>query len=96
MSIIVNSESYALTAGHDVIVSGAGNPLTVHIPTGTTATIYTTCSSRAQIDAGTADWIAWGNGSKAGPFMDVLLYPIGALKISSAAGGTVNIARTRL
>jgi hypothetical protein len=86
------SEVWTLAAGVDRIAAGQNNgSITAQIKTGTTATLMVTCSPAADIDAGTADWVAWFNGS--GPMKQTMTDHVTAIKLSSVAGGTVFLVR---
>lgn len=89
-----HSEKITLVAATAKVVTGAGTPVTVHIPTGTSLNVYTTCAANAEIIANTADWVVWPNGVTAGPFMDTLLRKVTAIKFLSVAGGTVYLVRS--
>jgi hypothetical protein len=88
-------EEVTIEAGKPFIVNAEHTPISVQIKTGTTAKVSTTCSTPEEVAAGMADWVEWTNGDKAGPFADVIRWPAVALKIESAAGGTVYLARSR-
>lgn len=87
------SEKLPLVANVPRIVAGQENPVTVQIPTGTTASVATTCCTPAEVDAGTADWVDWPAGTKTGPYIDSLIGKVTAIKLSSAAGGNVYLVR---
>lgn len=88
-------EEYTLAAGVPQVIEAEHTPISVQVKTGTTADVYTTCSTPEEVAAGTADWVEWTNGPKAGPFTDVVRWPCTALKLVSVAGGTVYLARSR-
>lgn len=90
-----SSAKITLVATVPFYVGGDPLPMSIHIPNGTTAQVYYTCSTAADVNAGNADWVDSGNGAKVGPFIFQTPGPLSALKIVSAAGGTVNIARQR-
>jgi hypothetical protein len=83
------SEAITLAAGVDQFRSVFNVPATVHIKTGTTATVYGTCSPGANIDALTADWFPISTVNQAGPAQVKLDTPLTAIRLASAAGGTV-------
>jgi hypothetical protein len=87
------SEKHTLAANVAKLIGGGNEPITVHIPTGTSATVYTTCCLSSEINADTADWVEWPNGVKAGPFMDALLHRVTAIKVLSVAGGVIYFKR---
>lgn len=89
------SEEYTLKPGVPLYIGGEHTPITVQIPTGTTADVYTTAATQAEIDTSTADWFEWTDATKTGPFKDVIQGPISGIKIVSAAGGKVLLARSQ-
>lgn len=92
------SQKLTLTAGVAQITPGSDEgPVTVHIPTGTTASVKVTCATLDEVQANTDPniWMDWPAGTKVGPFMDTLVGNVTALQISSAAGGVVYVLRQR-
>lgn len=86
------ASEYDLEAGVPLYLPGVEGA-TIHVKTGTTANVYTTLSSPADIAAETADWFPWTEGAKAGPYIGKTVGKANAIKITSAAGGTVYVAR---
>lgn len=92
-----SSEAHVLAANTPLYVGAQNTPLTVHIPSGVTASVSATCDPAvAQFDGtGSAvDWVDVSGGAKAGPLLISLAGPYAALKLTSVAGGQVNISRT--
>lgn len=88
-----DSEKHVLAAATAKIVAGGSGPITVHIPTGTTADIYTTLGTNEEINDSTADWVEWPGGVRAGPYRDTIVHPVTGIKMLSVAGGDVYIKR---
>lgn len=91
--ITPDPEKHTLTAATAKIIRGGNGPISVHIPTGTTADIYTTLGTNAEINAGTADWVEWPGGVRAGPYRDTIIFPVTGIKMLSVAGGSVYLQR---
>lgn len=90
------SEKITLAAGVDKVIPGGIAPISIMIPTGTTADVYVTCAPARDVNADmtAVDWIEWTPGSHAGPYLGVISQPVTAIKLTSAGGGTVDVVRT--
>lgn len=75
--------------GNSEILKSPPVPCTIAIiPAGNTGNVFSSCSSNAEIDGETANWLEWAPGAVAIDTSDVLLGPVSALKFT-ATGGTV-------
>lgn len=92
------AKKYTLAPTVPLVIGGQNGPVTIQIPTGTTATVYTALCTLAELAAelvtpGSVDWITWSHGAAAGPIMDTLTYKVCAIKVVSTAGGFVYMLR---
>ena len=93
---LIQTASYSVAAGASQVVVMGASPVTVTaIPGGGgTMTIYSTTSPRAQIDAGTATWVAWPAGAVAVATQNTAFGVVIGIKCEAAvAAGSCEIAQ---